>query len=451
MQLREALHIQRGDMVAFIGAGGKTSALFRLADELRAKGWRVLATTTTRVARHEVLRMPLATQLNPEVTPDIVNDWLDQYGTVFLYGAEDIWRNKIIGLRIDVVSGLLDSVQSDVILIEADGARRLPLKAPRNHEPVIPAETSIVVPVAGIDALGQPLDDEHIYNATRIQERYGFPAGAPLIVPWMALILRDPALGLQGVPDSARVVVLINKIANNYQRGKARRVAELVLRSPRIEAVALGAVQSATQPVQEVQRRVAAIVLAGGLSKRMGQSKALLPWGRRTVIETIVSKLVNARLAEVLVVTGHRAEDVARTLADQAVRTVYNPNYAQGEMLSSLQVGLRALPVDISACLVVMGDQPMIDPRVVGRVLHAYAENKGEIVIPTHRGERGHPVLIGQRFWPELLALETGAPRDMIRRHPDQLALLEVNSDSILRDLDTPEQYRQERRLAGLT
>jgi molybdenum cofactor cytidylyltransferase len=118
-------------------------------------------------------------------------------------------------------------------------------------------------------------------------------------------------------------------------------------------------------------------------------------------------------------------------------------------MLSSLQTGLRALTESISACLVVLGDQPMIEGHVVQRLLTAYAHGQGEIVIPTCRGERGHPVLFARRFWPELLELTSGAPRDIIRRHPDQVAEVEVETDSILRDLDTPEQYRQERRRAG--
>jgi molybdenum cofactor cytidylyltransferase len=83
-------------------------------------------------------------------------------------------------------------------------------------------------------------------------------------------------------------------------------------------------------------------------------------------------------------------------------------------------------------------------------VLAAYAEGQRDIVLPVYRGQRGHPVLIGQRFWPELLALQRGAPRDVIRRYPDQVAEVCVNTDSILRDIDTPEQYRRERFLAGL-
>ncbi|MBI5961267.1 MAG: putative selenium-dependent hydroxylase accessory protein YqeC [Chloroflexi bacterium] len=451
MLLREALRVRRGDMVAFVGAGGKTSALFCLAHELRAEGWRVLATTTTRLGLAEIQRAPSTLQVTAAFSPLVIREQLNQHGFVFLYTSDDSRRHKMIGLHPDYISHLVDAADSDVLLIEADGARRLPFKAPKEHEPVIPADATLVVPIAGINALGQPLDEEHVYHASRILERYGYPEGAPLLPPWMASVLRDPVLGLRGVPESARVVTLLNKVNADlgHDIRRARRVAQMVLRSDRVEAVALGSVQTADHPIHEVQRRVAAIVLAAGESSRMGQSKPLLRWDNRTVIETIVSRLIPAYLAETLVITGYRGDEVARVLAQQPIQIVPNPRYAQGEMLSSLQTGLRALPENITACLVVMGDQPMIEGRVVQSILAAYAQGQGEIVIPTYRGERGHPVLFGRRFWSELLELSSGAPREVIRRHPDQVAAVEVETDSILRDIDTPEQYRQERRRAG--
>jgi len=452
MRLREALRIQRGDVVAFIGAGGKTSALFRLADELTAEGWRVLATTTTRMAAHEAAQAPFAAQLTPEIQPRTIRRWLTTHKLVFLYSRLVADQDKVLGLHPDMITGLMDSVNSDVILVEADGARGLPLKAPYDHEPVIPRDATLVVPVAGLDALGQPLDDAHIYNATAIRERYGFALGAALLPPWMALTLRDPALGLRGVPESARVTVLLNKVpAAGYNRWRARRVAQMVLRSPRVDAVALGAMEAGGGPVLEAQQRVAAVVLAAGMSRRMGQSKALLPWDGRTVIEAIAARLITLRLAEVLVVTGHQSRAVSRALRWLPARTVYNDAYQTGEMLSSLQAGLRALPVSVAACLVVLGDQPALDPRVIDQLLTAYAEGRGGIVAPVHRGERGHPVLFDRRFWPDLLALTDGAPRDVIARYPEHLALVPVESDSILRDFDTPQDYRRERGHAGLS
>jgi len=452
MLLKTALRVQRGDVVSFVGAGGKTSALFRLANELRGEGWRVLATTTTRMAPYEVERAPVVMQLGRKVTAAEIRDRLSEHGFVFVSGEVSANANKIVGIDPYKVAGLVDSVDSDVLLIEADGARRLPLKAPYDHEPVIPVDTTLVVSVGGMDALGQPLDDEHIYNAERIKARYGFPDGAALIPPWMAVTLRDTTLGLRGVPASARVITLLNKVsAHGYDRLLAQQIARLVLRSERIEAVVLGAMQ-ANEPVVEVQRRVAAVVLAAGQSVRMQSDRAmvLLPWDGRTVIEAIVARLMAARVPQIVVVTGHQGDAVARALVRLPVEIVHNPDYAQGEMLSSLKTGLAALPSSTAAAMVVLGDQPMLDGRVLKHVLGAYAEGQGEIVVPVHQGERGHPVIFSRRLWPDLLALESGAPRDVLRHYPEQLALVEVGTDSILQDIDTPEAYQRARFLAGL-
>jgi len=273
-----------------------------------------------------------------------------------------------------------------------------------------------------------------------------------VLPPWIAVTIRDTELGMRGVPEKKRVVALLNKVSEGrHARERARRVAQLVLRSPQIESVVLGEVKRTGEPVHEIQRRIGAVVLAAGMSSRMGRSKMLLPWDGRTVIESIVARLVMARIPEIVVVTGYRGNDVARALKKLPVRTVHNPGYVAGEMLSSLQAGIRDLADTTSACLVVLGDQPALDGRVISLVQEAYATGQSGIVIPSHRGQRGHPVLFDRRFWPELLALESGAPRDVIQRHTDQIAIVAVDSDSILRDIDTPEQYRQERRWAGLS
>lgn len=120
-------------------------------------------------------------------------------------------------------------------------------------------------------------------------------------------------------------------------------------------------------------------------------------------------------------------------------------------MLSSLQTGLQALSSEIAACLVVLGDQPQISPRLVNDILIAYAEGKGTIIAPSYNQRRGHPILIDRRYWSELLNLPAGsAPRDVINMYSDEIAYVITRDDSILRDMDTPEQYQEELKRAGL-
>src|SRR5947199_10095258 len=115
----------------------------------------------------------------------------------------------------------------------------MPFKAPFYHESVIPVWTSLVLPMAGFDVVGQPLNDQHVYNPEAMIERYGFPPGERVKAPWVASVLRDTTLGLKEVPTSARVIALINKVpTSGFQKGRARLIARMILREPRIQAVA---------------------------------------------------------------------------------------------------------------------------------------------------------------------------------------------------------------------
>jgi molybdenum cofactor cytidylyltransferase len=195
---------------------------------------------------------------------------------------------------------------------------------------------------------------------------------------------------------------------------------------------------------------VGAVVLAAGLARRMGQPKVLLEWeSGSTILDHVLEQLRQVEI--VIVVTGHEADKVNAITARHDVTTVHNPEYATGEMLSSLKVGLRALPENVTAALVVLGDQPRIEPEIIRRVIQTYAEGKSGIVAPSYQMRRGHPILIDRRYWSEILALPAdGAPRDVINAHADDIAYVVVDTDSVLGDVDTPEDYQSERRKAGL-
>lgn len=448
MKLQKAFEIVPGDVVAFIGAGGKTSALIALGHELAQSGLRVVATTTTHISADELDLMPYSITLDKGTNH--LSLALGENRFVFIYS--EIKHSRVYGLDSNQIHHLLDALDSDVMLIEADHADGLPLKAPFADEPNIPPETTLVVPMASLAVLGQPLDDEHVYNASAIDERYGFLLGNRVKSPWVAQVLRDEELGLRGVPTTARVIAFLNQTrTQGYARARARLIAQFILRSSRIHGVALGAVRG-SEPVYEVQKHIGAIVLAGGMSRRMGQAKVLLPWtGRKTIIEHIIEQLALARVPQITVVTGHRAGEVRQVVSRVGADVVHNEHYSTGEMLSSLKAGLRAMPAHIGAVLVVLGDQPRVQPRVITQVMMAYAEGAGDIVAPSYQKRRGHPILIDRRYWGEILDLpDDGAPRDVIDRHKDRIAYVNVDTDSVLRDVDTLDDYRQERRLAGL-
>jgi len=448
MKLQQAFGIVRGDVVALVGAGGKTSTMVSLGYELAEMGWRVLATTTTRISKDQMSVIPRA--ISRHISSEAISQALNEDRFVFLY--DSLSEYKVHGLDVEAIPQLLDSVDSDVMLIEADGARGRSLKAPYAHEPVIPADTSLVIPIASLGVLGQPLDEEHVYNVEAITNRYGFPLGSRIKSAWVAQVMRDETLGLSGIPSTARIVGLLNQAdTRGYGRARARMIARLMLRSQRFHGVAIGAVRS-SEPIFEVQRPLGAVILAAGMSRRMGQSKMLLPWEQqKTIIEHITEQVLNSRVDHVVVVTGHMAREVREAVEPLGAQVVYNRSYKTGEMLSSLKVGLNAMPDHIAAALVVLGDQPRIQPRVIYQIALAYAEGKSELIAPSFERRRGHPILIGRRYWPEFFNLPRGGvPREVINAHADDIHYVNVTTDSVLRDVDTPQDYSDERSRAGL-
>ncbi len=189
---------------------------------------------------------------------------------------------------------------------------------------------------------------------------------------------------------------------------------------------------------------VAAVVLAAGQSRRMGgPNKLLIEVGGKAMVRRAVEAALSARCTPVVVVTGHMQEQVEATLAGLPVKLVHNPAYAEG-LSTSLKAGIEALPETADAAVVCLGDMPRVTGRLVGALIAAYNPTEGRsIVVPTHGGKRGNPVLWGREFFAEMkdLAGDVGA-KGLIGRHDDQLAEVEMGDDASLVDVDTPEALR---------
>ncbi len=197
--------------------------------------------------------------------------------------------------------------------------------------------------------------------------------------------------------------------------------------------------------------RIGAVVLAAGMSRRMGRPKTLLPWRPGEVVIQAVVDVLLPFAAPVLVVGGHRISEVSRAVTPRGAQVVMNPDYQTGEMLSSFKVGLAALPDEVDAALIALGDQPRIQAAVVAALIAAFPDASGGIVAPSYAMRRGHPMLIARRYWGEFMALaEEDAPRTVIARHQDAITYVICEDDSVLGDIDTPEQYAHERAKAGL-
>lgn len=190
---------------------------------------------------------------------------------------------------------------------------------------------------------------------------------------------------------------------------------------------------------------ISAVILAAGQSRRMGQPKINLPWGRTTVLGWIIQTLQSAGVQDIWIVTGKHPASGLDVCQAHSVHFVVNPVAETGGMLSSLKVGLRHLPESCTAALVVLGDHPQMEVQTVQSLLEAYLDHPG-IIVPSFQMRRGHPWLLDRRYWHEVLALESPQTlRDYLTQKNDEIYYIDTDTPTILADLDTPEDYERYR------
>ena len=256
-----------------------------------------------------------------------------------------------------------------------------------------------------------------------------------------------PALVLPGCARSPKL--------NGIDFVLRRLFAGLAVDGPALAAMGVGGLlkdtdarplpraRAAGKPPAKPAASIAAVVLAAGKSTRMA------PWNKLVVadangkpmIARVVDNVLSSGARPVIVVTGHRADDIKAALAGRPVTFVDSPNFESG-LSESLRAGIAAVPAEARAAIVCLGDMPLVTGRMIDRLLAAHDADEGRlIVVPTHQGAWGNPILWDRRFFPELLAMtgDGGGGRRILRENAELLAEVELADDAVLRDFDTRE------------
>lgn len=186
-----------------------------------------------------------------------------------------------------------------------------------------------------------------------------------------------------------------------------------------------------------------ALILAAGESRRMGRQKLLLPFGDTTVVGAVARAALASRADQVLAVVGADHEAVEGALAPLGVEVIVNREFESG-MLSSVQAGFASLPEGAEAAVVMLGDQPFVTPAVIDRLIEARRRSGRSLIVPTHGGRRGHPLLVGLELRERVMALDPSEGlRGLVRSSPGLVTEVEVGEPGILRDIDTKEDYER--------
>ena len=193
-----------------------------------------------------------------------------------------------------------------------------------------------------------------------------------------------------------------------------------------------------------MQPMLSAILLAAGESKRMGKPKQLMPLGKSTLLEQAVDNLLDSSVDETIVVVGHQAEEITGKIASRPLKIAINPDYRHG-MSTSIVTGLIMVNPRSQAVMLALADQPLVTSRTINQLIDTFNNHDKGIAVPTHRGRRGHPIIFDIKYKAELFKLKGDiGGREIIQNHPDDVLKVAVDSESVISDIDTQDDYQSQ-------
>jgi len=423
--------------ITFSGAGGKTTALFHLANVL-SKDSPVIVTASSHLGawqsaladRHFIV----------ESLGELEELESKLQGITLLTGAFDEGRTK--PLDEDLLNWLNSFCKSRSIplLIEADGSRQKPLKAWATHEPPIPAFVEEAVQVVGLSGIGKPLSTEVVHRAEIFSKLSGLKTGEEITPEVVARVLTHADGSQKNIPDGARKTVLLNQADTDELQSIARGMVTPLLSS--FHSVVISSLIQ--EKVFAVHERVAGIILAAGGSTRFGKPKQLLDWKGETFVHTVARTALDVGLSPVIVVTGANAEQVAAAVNDLDVILVRNDDWESGQS-SSIKSGVNKLissNSEVGSAIFLLTDQPQITPSILRALVEKHAEGLYPIVAPMVLDQRANPVLFDRFTFSDLLSIEGDVGGRAIF-HKHQVEYLPWHDDRMLLDVDTPEHYQR--------
>ncbi len=305
-----------------------------------------------------------------------------------------------------------------------------------------------------MSAIGAPAGPETVHRPERLLPAVGVSPGEALGAAHLArAMLYLVRRGLEQAPG-AEVIPVFNQ-ADRVAGAEAevlRVTCAGLLDCPRVERFIYTALRE-EPPVRFILERdahtgrfaapVCGVILAAGLSERMGCDKLALPFRGKAVLEHTVERAAAAGMREVVVVVRPDSPWRERLASRPGVRVVLNPRFREG-IASSLQAGLVAAAAGNQAAVFALGDQPLISPAVYRAILEAYRSGLTPVVYPACRGRRGNPVLFDRRTWPRLLQLQgdIGGRQILPLLDPADVAAVELEDPAVCMDLDSPDDYR---------
>ena len=421
-----------GQTISLVGAGGKTTAMFKLARQFTNH-----CTVVTAASSHMgVWQLPLADHHIIAASRIDMNTFPKKSITL-VTGAIENDRTKPIDN--DILKWLHESAKerSIPLLIEADGSRQKPIKSPAEHEPSIPDYSDVVVVVAGLSIIGKTLTDEHVHRPEMFSKVSGLCLNQPITPKQIITALTHPQGGLKNIPHNARRIAILNQADTINLQSLGGEIAQGLLGT--FDSVIVGSLQNDFLRTVEY---TAGIILAAGQATRYGSPKQLLDWKGKPFVRYIAETALHSGLWPVVVVTGFHSADIESSLKDLPVQIVYNPDYKQGQS-SSIKTGIASLPQNVGSALFLLADQPQIPGEVIRALVESHTKELQPIIAPLVLEERrANPVLFDRITFPYLLQLE-GDEGGRALFSKFKVEYIPWHDDLLLLDVDNPEDYQR--------
>jgi molybdenum cofactor cytidylyltransferase len=434
MELNRRFRLGPQERIALVGSGGKTTLMFQLAKDF---GSPVICTTTTHLALDQL------TQADRHLVASDVSELPDPNQSpleeLLLVTGPEVEPNRVGSPPADVLEALVELAEKWAcpLIIEADGARKLPLKAPAEHEPPIPDFIDVVITVVGLSGLGKPLQQEWVHRPELYSRLVGIPMGEILESQHLVNELTSPQGGLKNIPENARKILLINQVDAFPNWKTFYQHMDVLLDS--YQAVGFSVLED--EMLLEVHEKIAGVVLAAGGATRFGEPKQLLDWFGQPLVSNAVDIARAGGLSPVLVVTGADHDSVSEVLRNTPAEVVCNAGWAEGQS-SSIQVGVKALPETVGGAVFLLVDQPLIPPELIKKLVQEHTRHPAAITAPKIADRAGNPVLFDRDMFEALINLggDIGG-KALFDTYPPRY--IEWDEIKTQQDIDTPDDYQR--------
>jgi len=446
--LSDSLELKEREIISAFGAGGKSTLLLRLAHELTALQKKAILTTTTKI--YKPLEIPCV--INSDFNKAVIEakELLKEHHLIAL-GSSLLPGNKLKGINLSWVKKIFDMEIVPYLLVEADGAAGKPVKGYAPYEPALPPYSSMILPVMGIDAIGKSVGPMDVHRPDLLLKICGAEAGEPFCAGHFIKCLKYMLKRGHDMSPRARMIPVVNKIELLPDANLIKSIAEAFIGDPLAERFLFTAAKQ-TAPLRYIfdlskaslSPYISCVILAAGLSNRMGMDKLTIEIEDKTIFEHSLKNVLESGVDEVIIVTRPESSISQKMFTDKRVKVFVNYTFEQG-ISTSLKAGITAAHPLSQGIIFTLADQPFIPAEVYDTLIKKYADKLNLLTFPLFEGRRGNPVLFDRRTWPLLMALggDEGGKQIFSAIPENEIVTVNTRSPGVLVDIDTPEDFQK--------